>query len=75
MALIRGVNSKCPCPICLVQKDEQDSFPTRVELRTALDTKTAVEKKLKTTLNEKILKKLGLRNVKVNLYIYNINTH
>ncbi|KIM78816.1 hypothetical protein PILCRDRAFT_10760 [Piloderma croceum F 1598] len=43
MALIRGANSKCPCPICLVPKDEQHDLGKTFRERTAFDTQIIVE--------------------------------
>ena len=69
MALIRGVNGHCPCPVCLVEKDKQGKLCSSPNLRTAAATKAIFEEKLKSSLKEKLLKKFGLRNVQVKVLI------
>jgi hypothetical protein len=72
MALIRGMEGLCPCPICLVPADKQLDLSVDHHLRTAEETKgilqqagamqSAVEK-------EEILKTYGLRSIEVCLFV------
>jgi hypothetical protein len=67
MALIRGANGKCPCPICLVPKDEQHDLGKTFRERTAFDTQTIVEHAMNLPREraESHLKKNGLRPIRV----------
>ncbi|THH05669.1 hypothetical protein EW146_g9838 [Bondarzewia mesenterica] len=68
MALIRGLGGKCPCPICLVPKEQQIELSIRYPLRTASDTHVILAQANDARLaedKEKILKAHGLRPVKV----------
>jgi hypothetical protein len=68
MALIRGINSHYPCPVCLVPADKLSDLSKTFKLRTTQDMKEVYE-----TANqadsaaekEIILKGSGLRDVKV----------
>ena len=68
MALIRGINSHYPCPVCLVPADKLSdlslSFPLRTTetMRTAYETANEADSAAE---KEAILKKYGLRDVKV----------
>lgn len=73
MALIRGLQSKFPCPICLVPKDQLSklqAYPARhpaqsqTVVSSARDASTVKEQ-------EKILKEYSLRNVDVS-YLLNV---
>jgi len=72
MALIRGANGLCPCPICLVPKDEQLAHAIEgYEHRTAVQTKKLVEEASKLTTNttkEAVLKPYGLREIPVSFF-------
>lgn len=68
MALIRGTNSICPCPVCLVDKKNLMELPNQYPLRTKETMKAAVdeaERAPRAAIREKILKELGLRGVVV----------
>jgi len=66
MALIRGVNSKCPCPICLVP-DTQMSDGSTHTLRTSENMQKVYNEAqtMSSVEREDHLKKYGLRNVEV----------
>lgn len=66
MALIRGTNSKCPCPICLVP-DTQMSDGSTHPLRTSEDMQKIYNEAQKMTSGrrDEHLKTYGLCNVKV----------
>ncbi|KAF8207444.1 hypothetical protein K438DRAFT_1904651 [Mycena galopus ATCC 62051] len=65
MTLIRGLGGNHPCPVCLVRKDEQSDLSIISDLRTAQDSKRAVEQArgLSVEAGENLLKDLGLRKV------------
>ncbi|KAF8207999.1 hypothetical protein K438DRAFT_2071545 [Mycena galopus ATCC 62051] len=65
MTLIRGLGGNHPCPVCLVRKDEQSDLSIISDLRTAQDSKQAVEQARGLTIEagENLLKDLGLRKV------------
>ncbi|KAF8164494.1 hypothetical protein K438DRAFT_1909729 [Mycena galopus ATCC 62051] len=65
MALIRGLGGNHPCPVCLIRKDEQSDLTIIAELRTAQNSKAAVEKArtLNVEAGENLLKDLGLRKI------------
>jgi hypothetical protein len=68
MSLIRGSNSKRPCPICLVKSDALADISTTWPLRTAADTQTVIKdaRKLQSAAErEKLLSHLSLRDVDV----------
>jgi hypothetical protein len=67
MALIRGTNGKCPCPICLVPKTEQHDLGKTFRERTAYQSQTVVEHAMHLSREkaEKHLKKNGLRPIRV----------
>ena len=71
MALIRGTNGKCPCPVCLVPKDEQHNLGKTFRERTAFQSQTVVEHamNLPRETAEKHLKKNGLRPIRVRQFI------
>ena len=71
MALIRGTNGKCPCPVCLVPKDEQHNLGKTFRERTAFQSQTVVEHamNLPHETAEKHLKKNGLRPIRVRQFI------
>jgi len=72
MALIRGINGLCPCPVCLVPSKEQQNITKQFPLRTADHTKKVIEEmKSKRTEAEKdeLLKGYGIRAVSVNLIL------
>ncbi|KAF8145268.1 hypothetical protein K438DRAFT_1910860 [Mycena galopus ATCC 62051] len=65
MTLIRGLGGNHPCPVCLIRKDEQSDLTVIAELRTAQNSKEAVEKAktLSVGAGEDLLKDLGLRKI------------
>ncbi|KAF8136888.1 hypothetical protein K438DRAFT_2120589 [Mycena galopus ATCC 62051] len=65
MTLIRGLGGNHPCPVCLVRKDEQSDLTIISELRTAQNSREAVEEArfLSVEAGENLLKNLGLRKV------------
>jgi Plavaka transposase len=67
IALIRGINSKFPCPICLVPGDQLTNLTDKFTLRTTESMKNVYDEAqlLNATEREKLLKEYGLRNVKV----------
>ena len=67
MALIRGSNGNCSCPICLVPSDKTYDLSKSHELRTVENTKNAlnIKKYSSLTEREKKLKELGMRPVEV----------
>ncbi|KAG1841300.1 hypothetical protein DFJ58DRAFT_718174 [Suillus subalutaceus] len=77
MALIRGTNCHCPCPICLVPSDKLYDNTSTYPIRSPEDAQSCVElwKKNKAA-GEEALKKRGLRPV-MNVFwqIPNSNPH
>ena len=66
MALLRGVNSKRPCPICLVPLEELHDLTKNHPLRTVEQGRLALEAwEAKKSVGEERLKVLGLRPVQV----------
>ena len=68
MALIRGINSHYPCPVCLVSADKLSDLSKTFKLRTTQDMKEVYEKanEADSVANKEIiLKGYGLRDVKV----------
>jgi hypothetical protein len=68
MALIRGLNGLCPCPICLVPKNEQRNISGTYQLRTAANVKMLVDKAENCQTEaekEEVLKTEGIRGVSV----------
>lgn len=68
MALIRGINSHYPCPVCLVPADKLSDLSKTFKLRTTQDMKEVYEKANQAdsvASKESILKGSGLRDVKV----------
>ncbi|KAI6127987.1 hypothetical protein EDD16DRAFT_1690555 [Pisolithus croceorrhizus] len=71
MALIRGVKSNFPCPICLIPRDHISDFPAQCELRTTENVLKVLEDARSQDTQEKkeqILIQQGLRDVDVNVY-------
>ncbi|KIM45701.1 hypothetical protein M413DRAFT_430427 [Hebeloma cylindrosporum] len=67
MALIRGLNSHFPCPVCLVPDKELSDLSKTFKLRTTQDMKAVYEKANEAVTagdKEVILKEYGLRDVK-----------
>ena len=71
MALIRGLRGLCPCPKCLVLKDQLSDLTQRHENRTAQKIRNLLNEvaTLSATDREKQLKQQGLRDVKVGMEI------
>ena len=70
MALIRGINSHYPCPVCLVPADKLSDLSKTFKLRTTQDMKEVYEKANQAdsvASKESILKGSGLRDVKVRI--------
>ncbi|KAG1742470.1 hypothetical protein EDB19DRAFT_1827677 [Suillus lakei] len=66
MSLIRGVQCKCPCPVCLIPLDELSDLSKTFATRTAKDTQDALAVyKCSKTQGEELLKSLGLCAVRV----------
>jgi len=67
MALIRGVQALHPCPVCLVNTEEQSDLTITPPRRTTDDSRRAIEKArtLNAEQRETYLNSLGLRNVDV----------
>lgn len=69
ITLIRGLNSKFPCPVCLVPGDELTNLSTNFPLRTTSEMRQIYESSLDPDLSaaqrEEILKSYGLRGVEV----------
>jgi len=68
MALIRGVMSNFPCPICLIPREEISKFPNPYPLRTSDDVAATLEKARSKQLaeeKERVLAAEGLRDVDV----------
>ena len=75
IALIRGVNSKHPCPICLIPGDQLSNLFEDFPLRSTADSMAVYEaaQNLNATDGDKLLKEHGLRDVKVNqLFHYSL---
>ncbi|KAF8876252.1 hypothetical protein BD779DRAFT_1677860 [Infundibulicybe gibba] len=66
MALIRGLRSLFPCPICLVPGDQLSNLRVQYRRRTAKGTRATLRAaaKLPGTAAEETLKQQGLRNVR-----------
>ena len=72
MALIRGFMGKCPCPACLVPKDELLDATKVYALRTRCHTEATLTEARNKRLREEmemLLKEHGLRNVDVSYMI------
>ena len=68
MALIRGLNSLFPCPVCLVPGDKLSDLSETFPLRTTEAMKAVYEEANKAPSaveKEAILKDSGLRDIKV----------
>lgn len=66
MALIRGLNSACPCPICLVPREELTDHSTTYPKCTVKDAQDCVELWSRDRIaGEAELKKQSLRPIKV----------
>ncbi|KAG1841947.1 hypothetical protein F4604DRAFT_1828380 [Suillus subluteus] len=64
MSLIRGVQCKCPCPVCLVPLNELHDLSKTFPIRSAKDAQAALDVyKHNQTQGEEVLKGLGLRPV------------
>ncbi|KAG2132824.1 uncharacterized protein EDB93DRAFT_1242892 [Suillus bovinus] len=76
MSLIRGVQCKCPCPVCLVPLNELSDLSKTFAIRTAKDAQDAlaVYKRSKTQ-GEELLKSLGLRAVERDLNHFSTVIH
>lgn len=70
MCLIRGTNSKFPCPICLAPLEELSELSKTFPTRTADQAKDALAHYRRNNAEgEVILKSLGLRPVEVNSHL------
>jgi hypothetical protein len=70
LALIRGLHGRCPCPICLVEEGSLSDLSTVYPERSEEHVKALVEKPETKGAKEDILKKYGLRAVKVSIQCY-----
>ena len=73
MALIRGVNCLCPCPRCLVPRDQlsdltSEPHEARTQAGTSIILREAEEMPTRKEASEH-LKRYGLRNVDVRLHV------
>lgn len=83
MALIRGSNGLCPCPICLIPLEKLSDLETAYPLRTAQDSEAAYNEAKRSQRRgdaESLMKNVGLRFVKVimfylYLYTYQLSLH
>ena len=72
MALIRGVMSNFPCPICLIPREQISNFPDPYPLRTRENVVATLEKaRSQQSAEEKeaILAAEGLRNIDVSNWL------
>ena len=70
MALIQGVNSHYPCPVCLVPSEDLSNLSKIYPLRTTETMKEVYETAQRAetmAAKEAVLKEYGLRNVEVGL--------
>ena len=66
MALIRGFNSACPCPVCLVPKEQLTDHSTTYPMRTVEDAQLRLQLWSRDRISgEAELKKQSLRPVEV----------
>ena len=67
MALIRGTNSKFPCPICLVPLEELSNLSSDFSLRTKENMRKLFQEaqELNAAESESLLKSQGIRDVEV----------
>lgn len=67
MALIRGSNGKCTCPICYIPSDKTHDLSLSYDLRTVENTKDVLDVKKYSSISEREekLKDLGIRPVEV----------
>ncbi|KAG1800477.1 uncharacterized protein HD556DRAFT_1230432 [Suillus plorans] len=64
MSLIRGLQCKCPCPVCLVPLDELHDLSKTFPIRSMKDAQVALDiYRQNRTEGEEVLKGLGLRPV------------
>ncbi|KAG1731406.1 hypothetical protein EDB19DRAFT_2008263 [Suillus lakei] len=66
MALIRGTKCKCPCPVCLVPREELGNVLTSYPLRTSASMQATIAEARSFSRQEdkeKLLKSRGLRDV------------
>ena len=71
MALVRGVQSLHPCPVCLVKAEEQSDLTVTSPCRNTSESKNTVERarSMRAEEREALLKSMGLRNVDVTTQI------
>ena len=70
MALIRGLNGKAPCPICLIRQDNLWNLQDTSLLRTTENSQAVILKARSQQLlshKEEILKEAGLRDIDVSI--------
>jgi len=72
MALIRGINGDCPCPICLVPRQKQSDYLGVWKRRTMNETSQLVKEagKCSKAQAEALLKPQSLRPVEVYLILF-----
>ncbi|KAJ3509094.1 hypothetical protein NLJ89_g5404 [Agrocybe chaxingu] len=70
MALIRGLNSKAPCPICLVPDGQLTDLSIDFPLRTVEEMQNIFNdaQELNKGMAEELMKSYGLRNIKVVMF-------
>jgi hypothetical protein len=72
MALIRGLRGLCPCPKCLVPKDQLSDLTVRHEARTGKGVHELVGSDLAAGEKDELLKAQGLRDIEVS---HNMSSH
>jgi len=71
MALIRGLRSNCPCPICLVPADHLTDHVMDYPRQTVEDAKAFLELyRQNRAAGETVLKEQSLRPIEVNDFIF-----
>lgn len=75
MAVIRGLRSARPCPVCLISSEDLSDLSIIAARRTPTAMKKIYDeaKKLNKKDQEELLKAYGLRNVEVSRFIYNFD--
>lgn len=75
MALIRGLKSKFPCPVCLVPKDQLAQFRIHMSRHTTQSQHVVLTARAERTVEAKEakLKEYSLRDVDVSLLTLKLN--
>jgi hypothetical protein len=67
MALIRGLRGLCPCPKCLVPKDQLSDLTKTHTARTGQGVYELVSAKMGAVEKDSLLKAQGLRDIQVGM--------